>query len=290
MSNRGVLHRAGALSLVLSLALVMVPGGTRAQRPLTSGLMDPLPPRNVVPADLESVTVEERLGDVLPLDLPLVDHEGRPVTLGDYFRKGRPVILNLGYYGCPMLCGLVLNGLTRGLKNLSFLPGREFDIVTVTIDPKEDTALARRKRESVLEELGREGAEAGWFFHTATEENIERLAEAVGFGYRWDPKSEQWAHAAVIVFASPEGKIVRYLYGIEFSPNDLKLALLDASEGKVGSTIDRILLYCFHYDPHAGGYVLFARNFMKVGGAVTLGALVSLILVLSRRPKKSRES
>jgi len=281
----GAITAAGAI-LALAVALAAAPAA--AQMP-PGGLMQPSAPKNVLPSELEAVQVKEHLGEMLPLDVVLTDHEGRQVKLGDYFGKGRPVIVNLGYYGCPMLCGLVLNGLTKGLKGLPYLPGREFDVVSVTIDPHEDTALAKKKRESILEELGKEGAGAGWSFNTASEAEIKRLADAVGFGYRWDEKSKQWAHAAMIVVASPEGKIARYLYGIEFDTKNLKLSLLDASEGKVGSTVDRILLYCFHYDTESKGYVLFARNFMKLGGAVTLVVLGAFLVAMWRRspPRES---
>lgn len=272
--------------VLVALAVAVAPAA-QAQRP-PGGLMEPLAPKNVTPSELEAVTVEEHLGEKLPLDLDLVDHEGRAVKLGDYFGKGRPVILNLGYYGCPMLCGLVLNGLTKGLKNVPFQPGREYDVISVTIDPKEDTALAKEKRESVLEAMGEAKGGQGWYFHTATEADIKKLAEAAGFGYRWDESTKQWAHAAVIILISPEGTISRYLYGIEFPPGDLRLGLLEASEGKVGSTVDRILLFCFHYDSEAKGYVLFARNMMKLGGALTLVTLGTFLLVLRRRggPRK----
>lgn len=276
-----------AVGAILALAVTLVAAPAAAQ--FNGGLMKPSVPKNVLPSELEAVQVTEHLGETLPLDVVLTDHEGRQVKLGDYFGKGKPVIVNLGYYGCPMLCGLVLNGLTKGLKGLTYLPGREFDVVSVTIDPKEGTALAKEKRESILEELGKEGAGAGWSFNTGSEAEIKRLADAIGFGYRWDDKSEQWAHAAVIAIVSPDGKIARYLYGIEFNPNDLKLGLLDASEGKVGSTVDRLLLFCFHYDSESKGYVLFARNMMKLGGAVTLVVLGAFLVAMWRRspPRES---
>jgi protein SCO1/2 len=276
-----------AAGAFVALAVASAPSAAQGQRP-PGGLMDALPPKNVVPSQLEEVTVVEHLGEKLPLDLEFVDQDGRKVKLGDYFANERPVILNLGYYGCPMLCGLVLNGLTKGLKGIPFVPGREYDVVSVTIDPKEDAALAKEKRESTLEELGKQGAEGGWTFLTGEQEAITALAEAAGFGYRWDEHSKQWAHAAVILIASPDGTISRYLYGIEFTTNDLRLGLLDASDGKIGSTVDRILLFCFHYDSEAKGYVLFARNMMKLGGGLTLVTLGTFLLALRRRsgPRK----
>jgi protein SCO1/2 len=282
------LRSIAAIGAVLGLALVSAASPAHAQRPLT-GLLEESVPKNVIPSDLEELKVEEHLGEMLPLDVILTDHEGRQRRLGDYFGNGRPVILNLGYYGCPMLCGLVINGLNNGIKKLDYLPGREFDVVTVSIDPKEDTALARDKRESILEELGRDGAGAGWSFNTASEGEIKRLAQAVGFGYRWDPKGKQWAHGAVIMLATPEGKLVRYLYGIEYTPNDLKLAVLDAAEGRVGSPMERMLLFCYQYDAAAGGYVLFARNMMRLGGAVSVVSLGIFLLVMWRRSPR-RES
>lgn len=275
---------AGALALGLVLSALPA----RAQRAPTA-LRELSAPANVLPQELENVGVVEHLGEMLPLDVKLTDSEGRQVELREYFGKGRPVVLNLGYYGCPMLCGLVIKGLTNSIKELDYLPGREFDVVTVSIDPKEDTKLAKEKRASVLEELGRPGAEKGWFFHTAEAGEIERLAQAVGFQYRWDEKDQQWAHAASIAVISPDGKIARYLYGIEYPAGHMKLAVLEASEGKVGKTIDRLLLFCFHYDDDSKEYVLFARNLMRLGGVITLVTIGALLLVSWRR-ERSRKS
>lgn len=240
---------------------------------------------NETPRQLQEVTVEEHLGEMLPLDVRLTDHEGKTVTLGDYFGKGRPVLLNLVYYECPMLCGLVLNGITKGMRELNYLPGREFDIVTVSIDPKEDSELAAAKRETMLGELAREGAEAGWYFHTAEEGEIARLAEALGFGYRWDEKSKQWAHPAVIFFASPEGKITRYLYGIEYKPFELRMAVTESGEGKVGNTLDRFLLFCFHYDGDSQAYRI-AERARVFGGAIVVLAVGGFLAVMWRRSSR----
>jgi protein SCO1 len=253
--------------------------------PRAPGYIESGPPSNVLPQKLEGVAVDEHLGQMLPLDVKLKDQDGKDVLLGDYFRSGRPVVVNLAYYACPMLCGLVMKGLTRSVGELSYVPGKEFDIVTVSIDEREDTRLASDKRATVLEEIGKPEAAKGWTFHTASAQESARLADAVGFRYHWDEKGKQWAHPASVVFASPEGKIVRYLYGIEYPPGDFKLAALEASQGKVGTTTDHLLLYCFRYDPESRGYVLFARNLMKAGGAITLLVLGGLLLVLWRRDK-----
>lgn len=271
---------AAALSLVLA-------GDAQAQRP-ASGLPELSAPSNVLPKNLEKVDVEEHLGEIVPLDIRLKDHNGKDVLLGDYFNRDKPVVLNLVYYGCPMLCGLVLNGLAKGVGNLQYLPGKEFEVVTISIDPEETTELAAEKRQSILELAGREDSGEGWAFHTAEESEVRRLADAIGFQYHWVEKEEQWAHPAVIFVTSPEGKLTRYLYGIEFPPNNLRLALLDASEGKVGSTIDRILLFCYHFDDDSGEYVLFAQNVMTLGGAVTLAILGTFLFFNWRRSAKRK--
>lgn len=273
--------RPASVACVALLVAMVAAGPARAQAP--SGPKPLSAPANVLPKQLETVDVTEHLGEMLPLDVRLKDHEGRDVLLGEYFTRGRPVIVNLVYYGCPMLCGLVLNGLAKSVGQLGYMPGKEFEVVTVSIDPKETTELAAQKRESILELAEREDAGAGWAFHTAEEGEVKRLADALGFQYHWVEKEQQWAHPAVIFVASPEGKISRYLYGIEFPSTNLKLALLDASEGKVGSTIDRLLLFCYHFDDDSKEYVLFAQRLMRAGGAVTLAGLGAFILINWRR-------
>ena len=247
------------------------------------------PTADQVPAALAEVGIDEHLGAALPLDVKLVDHEGREVTLGKRLGHGRPVILTLGYYGCPMLCGVVLNGLVEGLRGVKFEPGKDFDILTVSIDPAEGPALAAEKRKNFHEELGRDPAKPGWWFHTTTADQAKRLADAVGFRYRWDERTSQWAHAAAIFVITPDGRVSRYLYGIEYPPNTLRLALLEAAEGKLGTTVDRLLLYCFHYDPGAGSYVFFATNVMKLGGLLTLAGLGGFLLYLWRGNRRRRD-
>jgi protein SCO1/2 len=246
-------------------------------------------PSNELPQKLEGVDVVEHLGEMLPLDLRLKDHDGNDVTLGDYFGQGRPVLLNLVYYECPMLCGLVLNGITKGMLNLDYLPGREFDIVTVTIDPNEDTKLAAAKRQTMLDMLAKDGAGDGWFFHTAEQAEIDRLAGALGFQFAWDEKGKQWAHPAVVFFASPEGKITRYLYGIEYKPFELKMAVLEAGEGKVGTTLEKFLLFCFHYDSDSQGYKV-ARQALSIGGVLIILAVGGFLAILWRGSSRIQKS
>ncbi len=245
-----------------------------------------------VPAPLEDVGVEERLGAVIPLDLEFRDEEGNLAPLARYFEGGRPVILTLNYYRCPMLCGLQLNGLVAGLATMSWTPGAEFELVTVSIDPLETPALAAEKKTNYLRRYGRPEAARGWHFLTGREEAIRELAASVGFGYAYDEESREYAHAAAIMVVAPDGRVVRYLYGIEYPKRNLELALLEATEGRIGSPFDRILLYCFHYDPTTRRYAPVAMNIMRVGGATTalvLGVTLGLLWLRDSRRRKSRE-
>lgn len=243
---------------------------------------EPLPP------GLEGVGVTEKPESQVPLDAVFRDEDGREVRLGDFFRAGKPVILNLGYYGCPMLCGLVANGLVAGLKDLPWNAGQEFGVVTVSIDPNETPTLARLKKQSYLRELGRPVAAAGWHFLTGREPDIRALTEAVGFGFRWNEERREFAHAAVLIVLTPQGTVSRYLYGIEFDARTLRLSLVEAAEGKVGSPLDRILLYCFHYDASERRYALAAVKLMRAGGLVTALAVTGALALLWRREKRRR--
>ena len=240
--------------------------------------------------DLDRITVEEHLGDKIPLDLVFNDDQGQPVKLGDYFNQGKPVVLTLGYYECPMLCNLVFNGLSEAVKQIDWVPGTDFQMVTVSINPEETPQLAFAKKENYLKSLGKPVPETGWMFLTGAEDQSRALADAVGFRYFYDAERDQYAHPAVAILVAADGTISRYLYGIDFARQDFRLALLEASEGKIGDTIDRIILYCFHYDPDAEGYVVVAGNVMKLGGVVTMLVLGLFIGALwyGERCKKAR--
>jgi protein SCO1/2 len=244
-----------------------------------------------VPAALEEVGVEEHLDAKLPLDLEFRDENGTVVRLGDYFDGERPVILTLNYYKCPMLCGLQLNGVVDGLMELDWTPGQEFEMVTVSINPLETPALATEKKQNYLKKYGRPSAASGWHFLTGREPEIRQLASTLGFGYTYDKETGEYAHAAAIFFSTPDGRVARYLYGIEYPPKRLRLALLEASAGEIGSTIDQIILYCYHYDPSSRRYSPVAMNIMRLGGsatAVVLGlTLGGYWLRELRRRKKS---
>ena len=222
-----------------------------------------------LPKQLEGVGITEHPGARVPLDLEFVAEDGRPVKLSQYISGKKPVILTLNYFRCPMLCTLLLNGMVDGLKELSWTPGKEFEIVTVSFDPLETPKLAMLKKEIYITEFGRPAAAAGWHFLTGKEANIKALTGAVGFGYRYDEERQQYAHAAGIFLLTPVGRVARVLYGVVFESRTLKLGLTEAGEGKVGSTTDQALLFCYHYDANAGRYVVAASNLMRLGGAAT---------------------
>ena len=244
------------------------------------------------PPELSGIDVEEHLGDYVPLDLTFTDASGSDVTLGDYFNKGKPVFLVLAYYECPMLCTLVLSAAANGAIQVTSLdPGTDYEMVTVSIDPDETAELAAQKQSRYIKSLGSKGSEGSWHFLVGNEENIRSIADVVGFKYYYVPERDEYAHPAVAFILAEDGKISRYLYGLDFKPRDLLLGLLEAAEGKIGSTIDKIILYCFHYDPNAKGYVLFAQNVMRTGGVLTLIALALFLSSLWTKEKfrKSRD-
>jgi len=230
-----------------------------------------------VPEVLEEVGVTEHLNAKLPLDLEFRNEEGNWVELRSFFDGERPVILTLNYYRCPMLCGLMLNGVVDGLEAMAWTPGEEFEIVTISINPLETPELAKAKKQNYLKRLDRPAVAQGWHFMTGRELEIKRLAETVGFSYTYDPVSQEYAHAAAIFVCTPDGRVSRYLYGIEYPAKRLKLALLEAAEGTIGSTLDQLILYCYHYDPTNRRYTPVAMNIMRVGGGATASILAVVL-------------
>lgn len=239
-------------------------------------------PAHQTPPELQGVGIDEKLGQKIDLSLEFIGEDGYPHALREYFSSGRPVILNLVYYSCPMLCSLVLNGQTEALRAIPQTAGKEFEIVTVSIDPTENYRLAAAKRQAYLASYER--SDHGWHFLADYQNHAARLAEQVGFRYRWDDRTKQYAHAAAIMVLSPAGMVSRYLYGVRFRPLDLRLALAEAAEGRTGVT-DRILLYCFHYDPAARSYTMVAMNLMRAGGLLALLALGFALFRLWRRER-----
>ena len=231
---------------------------------------------------LKTVGVDQKLDQQVPLNLEFRDESGKSVRLGDYFGK-RPVILNLAYYGCTMLCGEVQSGIIGSLRALQFNPSTDFDIVTVSFDPKETPEQAAAKKKSLLLRYHRPGAEQGWHFLTGDQRNIEALTKSVGFDYQYDPTLNQWAHAAAIMVLTPEGKISKYFYGVEFAPKDLRFGLIEASQNKIGTLVDQMLLYCYHYNPATGRYGAVIMNVLRLAGVATVLILGGLVLILFRR-------
>ena len=224
------------------------------------------PPANVRPPGLKNVGIEQNLNEQIPPGLTFRDETGKTVTLGDFFGK-KPMILNLVYYQCPMLCGEVLTGLESALRVLKFDVGKEFDVLTVSFDPKETPEMASAKKAEYLKRYGRSGAADGWHFLTGPASSIDALTKAAGFQYQYDPKSGQFAHATAIMVLTPEGKIAQYYYGVEFAPKDLRLGLIQASENKIGTVVDQVLLYCYHYDPDTGKYgAIISQSFAACRG------------------------
>jgi protein SCO1 len=244
------------------------------------------PAESTTPADAESsqlkrVDMDYQLGAQVSPDLVFTDSNGQRVRLGDYFDGERPVVLQLGYYQCPMLCGLVFQGVRTAVGEMDWVPGDQYQIITVSIDPAEQPSLARRKKETVAQDLknksGKAGTEEGWHFLVGESHMIERLADQVGFGFKWIREQQQFAHPAVIMILSPEGKITRYLSGVKYDAQTLRLSLVEASDGKVGSLVDQFLLTCLHYDPSLGTYSATAMGIMRVGGAVTVVLMLIVI-------------
>ena len=240
--------------------------------------------KTVAPPGLEGVGIDQRLNEQVPLNLTFKDEQGKTVTLGDYFHQGRPVILNLVYYQCPMLCTEVLNGLTAALKVIRFEPGKQFEVVTLSIDPRETPQLANKK-EMYLKKLGNAEAGKGWHFLTGEQKQIEALAGAVGWHYHYDAKMDQFAHAAGILLITPEGRIAQYYYGVEYSPKDMRLGIVEASKNRIGSLADQVLLYCYHYDPRTGHYGATITNIVRLGGVTTVIVLGSFLILLFRKEK-----
>jgi len=269
------------------LILLILASAASAQTPLPSVSAKPGGAAAQLPAALEGVGIDQKLDAQLPLALFFTDEDGRRVQLRDYFGK-RPVILTFVYYDCPMLCDMVLNGLVRGMRPINLQPGRDFEIVTVSFDPKETAPLAAAKKRTYLNSYRRAGAENGWHFLTGDEASVRALTRAAGFHYHFDEASGQFAHASGIMVATPEGRLSRYFYGVEFSARDLRFGLIDASAGKIGTVADQVLLFCFHYDPTTAKYGVAILNAMRLAGVATVLALGGFMFLSFKSDRKVR--
>jgi protein SCO1 len=258
-------------------------------RSLFAQLSDPMQSVGVRPDLLKDVGIDQKLGQQVPLALAFRDENGKSVQLSQYFGR-KPVILSLVYFNCPMLCTQVLNGQEAAMKGLPMEVGNQFEAVTVSIDPSDRPVLASVKKQMYAGMYGRPGATEGWHFLTGDEAQIKQLANAVGFRYAYDPDSKQFAHASVIMVLTPDGKVSKYFYGIQYSPRDLRLGLVEASARKIGTPVDSILLFCYHYDPNTGKYGLLISRLIQAGGALTVLVIGISMLVLFRRERYSLPS
>lgn len=266
---------AGGAALAATFAFLCAFAGTVSAQPANA------------PAKLPGqVSIAQRLGAQLPMDAMFRDENGNIVRLGDYFRSGRPVIFNFVYYRCPMLCSLVLEGTTDALTELKLNAGKDFDLVTISIDPRDQPKDAIEKKAKYVKRYGRAGASTAWHFLTGNDSTIHRVTAAAGFQYAYDPQSDQFAHPAVLMVLTPEGRLARYFYGIQYKPSDVRMALVEASHNKIGTPTDQLLLLCFHYDASQGKYTATAMNFVRAGGVVTVLALGGFIFVMLRHEKR----
>jgi protein SCO1/2 len=276
--------RSGICAVMLAASLAAL-----AQPPSSFMRGQPKPAADVAPADLSNVGIDQRLDQQVPLDLTFKDETGKTVKLGDYFQAGRPVILNLVYYTCPMLCGEELAGESSALGVLRFTPGKEYEAVSVSINPDETPKDAAEKKKIYIERMNEhlepKTSGEGWHFLTGQEPEIKKLADAVGFRYQRDARTGQFIHAAAIMVVTPQGKIAQYYYGVEFSPKDVRLGLIEASRNKIGNLVDQVILYCYHYDPQTGRYGAIITNIMRLAGAATLLVLGGFLVVMFRREK-----
>jgi protein SCO1/2 len=266
------------ISLVIFLTTLLV-GITPAQA------QEPLPQDLI-----REVGFEQKLNSQVPLELQFIDSTGQPVHLGDYFNETKPVILDLGYYECPMLCSLVRNALFESLKELEFTVGDEFEVVIVSIDPGETPEIAETKRRASIMSYERSMSDEGWNFLVGEEESIQKLADAVGFQYTYDANIDEYVHPSGIIILTPQGRVSKYIYGIDYPPRDLRLALIEAAEGKIGTPVDQFLLMCYHYDPVEGQYTLFITNIIRMVGVATVVVLGLVLFILLRRERHKNAS
>lgn len=280
--------RAPRLLTATALAACLVVVGTDARAQAWREQGGGMP--NTPAPELSRVELVEHLNGDLPRDATFRDTDGNAVRLGDLFDGKRPTLLVFAYHSCPMLCSLVLDATVRSLNDVAWTVGREFDVVSISIDPHDTPLTATRKRGQVVNSYQRaRGATVGWHFLVGDENNIRQVTDAIGFKYRYDERQKQYAHPAAIYLITPDARIARYLYGIEFPPNDVRLGLLEASQGRSISTTERVLLFCYHYDPQGKKYSIVAMNVMRLGGVLTLGALGSFLTIMWARERRRRK-
>ncbi len=281
------------MKIFVQLAILLVTAAAVAQPPSSFQDKSVQPAAQVKPPEFANIGIDQRLNQPVPLDLEFKDETGKSVKLGDYFTSGRPVILNLVYYTCPMLCGEELAGEASALGMLRFTPGNEYEVVSVSFNPNEgakDAAAAKQTYVARMNEhLDHKTDGSGWHFLTGQQAQIKQLADAVGFHYRYDPASKQYIHATGLMIVTPTGKLAQYYYGVEFSPRDLRLGVIEASRNKIGNVVDEVLLYCCHYDPQTGRYGAVVSNIMRLAGAATMLILGGFLIVMFRRDSHDKK-
>jgi protein SCO1 len=282
---RWIAVRNRCVFALLTCVLAM-PAGLRAQ--MVSAPQVTYRANDPRPDVLRDIGLDQRLNEQVPLDTTFRDETGRGVRLGDYFGR-RPVILALVYYQCPMLCGEVLNGLTSALTALKFSAGKEFEVVTVSIDPSDSPQTASAKKEFYVRRYRREGAGAGWHFLTGDQPSIDAITRAVGFRYKYDEPSQQFMHASGVMLLTPEGRLSRYFYGIEYAPRDLQLGLVEASHNKIGGLVEQVLLFCYHYDPRSAKYTPMVLSMVRAGGIATVLVLGTFIGMMLRKESQQKK-
>ena len=273
------------------IAFALTLAGARAQPgqpnpPVVSRALQDSNLRTALPRGLEGVGIDQKLDQQIPLDLIFRDEFGRDVPLRSFFQSGKPVVLALVYYRCPMLCSQILTGLTSSLKTITLNPGQDFEVVSISFDAKDTAEIAASKKEMYLKRYNGPNTANGWHFLSGSEENIKQLTNAVGFRYRYDPATDQFAHASGIMIVTPEGRLSRYFYGVEYAPRDVRLGLVEASHNQIGSPVDQILLFCFHYDPATGKYGAIVLNLVRFGGAAFALIGGAFLLIAFRREKR----
>ncbi|HEY2013881.1 MAG TPA: SCO family protein [Bryobacteraceae bacterium] len=267
--------------LICATSAIAQPGQPAPMQPSLSMQDSNLKP--ALPGALQGIGIDQKLDEPIPLNLTFRDEAGRSVPLSSFFHTKKPVILALVYYRCPMLCTQILNGLESSLKAVSLDPGKDFEILSVSFDPKDTPELAASKKQTYLRRYGRPGTANGWHFLTGDEANIKTLADAAGFHFKYDPKTDQFAHASGIMIVTPDGRLSKYFYGVEYAPRDVRLGLVEASRNQIGNPVDQILLFCYHYDPSTGKYGAIVMNMVRFAGAAFVLICGTFLLIVFRR-------
>jgi protein SCO1 len=286
---KGYVRAAAALSIAAASLTATSASAQMTGIPASGYLAAPGSPSQSMPQPLREIGFDQNINEQLPLDTRFRDEDGKTVTLGSFY-GGKPVLLAFVYYTCPMLCTQVLNAMTATVSTLSLDAGKDFELVLVSFDPRETPAQAAAKKAEYVHRYKRPGADAGWHFLTGDEPEIRRLTKAAGFRYAWDEQTQQYAHPTGIIVTTTDGRLARYLFGIEYGPRDLRLALVDASDGKVGTVVDTLLLYCYHYDPMTGRYGVYVMRVLRVAGVATVLLIGTFIVVMVRREKSQQNA